>query len=362
MKAVILVGGGGTRLRPLTYAVPKALVPVLNRPLICHLIANLQRHGVTEIVLAASAADRRIEQTLGDGRDAGISLSYCYETEPLGSGLAVKQAARGFEDTFFVCNGDVVTDLDLMSMLAHHRQQGATMSIFLAPVADPSSYGVAEVDDSRRITRFVEKPLPGREPSNLVNAGTWLFEPEVLEHIPDEKMDGSVERLLIPALIADGGLVSGFVSDAYWMDVGTSERYLQVHRDLLDGRLSLTSGLDAAASPLMGEDCRIAPAVDIGPRVMLGARCRVETGVRLAGPSVLGEGCYLGEKAAVLRSVLWSGVRVGAGASVIDSIVGDGCSIGEEAIVEGSVLANGARVLPRAHLVGARLEPNEVAS
>jgi mannose-1-phosphate guanylyltransferase len=360
VDAVILVGGGGTRLRPLTYAVPKPLIPVLNRPLITHILTNLRRHGVRRVVLAASESDKRLEEALGNGTALGLELRYCYESEPLGSGLAVKQAARDFDAAFFVLNGDVISDLDLTAMAQRHREREAVMSIFLAPVDEPASYGIADVDATGRITRFVEKPPPGSAPSNWANAGTWLFEPEVLTHIPDEKMDGSIERLVMPALIADGRLVQGFPSDAYWMDVGTPERYLQLHRDVLEGRMPAC--LPSGEVGMQGAGSQVWQDAQIGANVLLGARCRVGGLARIEGPSVLGDNVVVREKAAVEGSVLWSGVKIGAGAIVRDSILGEGCWVGDDAVVEGAVLANGAKVQRGVKLSpGARLEPDEVA-
>jgi mannose-1-phosphate guanylyltransferase len=363
MNAVILVGGGGTRLRPLTYAVPKPLIPVVNRPLITHLIGNLRRHGVTDVVLAASAADKRIEEALGDGRELGVGLSYCYETEPLGSGLAVKQAARGFDRAFFVCNGDVISDIDLSRMREQHEQRRALLSISLSWVEDPSAFGVVELGDADRITRFVEKPPRTEAPSNWANAGTWLFEPDVLEHIPDERMDRSLEQLVFPSLIAEDFLVQGFPSRSYWMDVGTSERYLQLHADLLSGLLPgwVPDSLDRAA--VYNGSTRLAADARVGPRVILGEACSLGESATVLGPSVLGNGCSLGEKARVEHSVLWSDVQVGAGALVRRGILGTGCEVGAGAVVDGAVLADRVRVLPGARLgPGARLEPGEVAS
>jgi mannose-1-phosphate guanylyltransferase len=362
MNGVILVGGGGTRLRPLTYAVPKPLIPVLNQPLIARIIANLRRHGVDHVVLAAAASERRIEASLGDGAQLGVRLSYCYETEPLGSGLAVKQAALGFDGPFFVCNGDIITDLDLTAMADLHRERGATLSIALSSVEDPSGYGVVELAEADRITRFVEKPAPGDAPSSWANAGTWIFEPEVLKHIPDEKMDGSLERLVFPSLIADGFIVQGFTSDAYWMDVGTSERYLSLHYDILSGRLGgwLPEGAEESAS--LGQGCEVWPDASLSANVVLGRNCRVGGHARITGPAVLGDDCAVRDHATIERSVLWSDVKVGSGAVVRDSIVGAGCWIGDEAVVSGAVLANGARVKRGVRLApGARLEPEEVA-
>ncbi|HXH21336.1 MAG TPA: NDP-sugar synthase [Dehalococcoidia bacterium] len=363
MNAVILVGGGGTRLRPLTYAVPKPLIPVLNRPLISHLLDNLRRHGVDRVVFAASAQEKRIEEELGDGDGIGLEISYCYETEPLGSGLAVKQAAKGFDEPFFVCNGDVITDLDVADMAARHKERGAIVSISLAQVEDPSGYGVVEMDRTDRITRFVEKPPRSEAPSNFANAGTWIFDPSVLEHIPDEKMDRSLEQLVFPLLIADGYLVLGYPSDAYWMDVGTPERYLQLHYDLLKGRIPQWLPGDLRdGHPSVGVESQVWHDVRVEGRVILGRACRVGGMTRLAGPSVLGDRCDVRDKAVIERSVIWSNAKVGSEAVVRDSILGKGCWVGDGAVVEGAILADGAKVKRGVRLgPGARLEPDEVA-
>ncbi len=364
MNAVILVGGGGTRLRPLTYTVPKPLIPVINRPLISHLLDNLRRHGVDRIVFAASAGERRIEEVLSDGAGSGLDITYCYETEPLGSGLAVKEAAKGFTEAFFVCNGDVISDLDVADMAARHKERGAIISIALAEVEDPSGYGVVEMDRTDRITRFVEKPPRSEAASNFANAGTWLFEPEVLQHIPDEKMDRSLEQLVFPSLIAEGYLVMGYPSNAYWMDVGTSERYIQLHHDLLSGRIPqwLPGDLkDGQAS--IGVESQVWHDVVIQGRVIIGRACRIGGLTTIAGPTVIGDRCDIRDNATIQRSVIWNQAKIGAEAVVRDSVLGTGCWVGDGAVVEDSVLADGAKVKRGVHLgPGARLEPEEVAT
>jgi mannose-1-phosphate guanylyltransferase len=335
--------------------VPKPLIPVVNRPLILHILDNLRRYGVEHVVLAASASDRRIEEALGDGSAYGLSLSYSYETRPLGSGLAVKQAARDFDSAFFVCNGDVITDLDLSAMASRHREQEAILSISLGAVEDPSGFGVAELGAGEQIVRFIEKPPRAEAPSNWANAGTWIFEPEVLDYIPEERMDRSLEQLVFPTLIGEGLRVQGFTSQAYWMDVGTSERYLQLHHDLLDGKMPAC--LDHAVKT----DVPINGAA-VASNVIIGASCEISVGARIAGPTVLGSGCRVGEKASIHGSVLWDKVTISARAVVRDSILAEGCVVGEDAIVEGAVLANGARVSSGVRLTpGARLEPGETA-
>lgn len=341
MDAVILVGGNGTRLRPLTYAIPKALIPVLNQPLIQHLILSLRAHGVDNIVFAASASERRIEAALGDGQAFGLHLSYSYEEKPLGSGLAVKQAAQGFRRAFFVCNGDVVTDLDFGAMRRKHEEHGAILSISLSSVEDPSSFGVVALGENDRITRFVEKPPLAEAPSSWANAGSWLFEPDVLDHIPGDRMDGSLERLVFPKLIAEGRRVQGFTHDSYWMDVGTSQRYLQLHQDLL-----------ASAIPGLLPDGHTDGS-------LVGAGCQID-GVIL-GRCCLGDGVRVATGALVEDSVIWANTRVAAGATVRGSIISKDCLIGEGAIVTDSVLADGVTVKSGARLHGVRLEPNTIA-
>lgn len=363
MNAVILVGGGGTRLRPLTYTLPKALIPVINRPLIGHLLDNLRRHGVDRVVFAASAKEKRIEEALGDGAGTGLDISYCYETEPLGSGLAVKEAAKNFTDAFFVCNGDVITDLDVADMAARHRERGAIISISLAQVEDPSGYGVVEMDRSDRITRFVEKPPRAEAPSNYANAGTWIFEPAVLDHIPEEKMDRSLEQLVFPTLIAEGYMVMGYPSDSYWMDVGTSDRYLQLHYELLAGRIPQWLPGDLRDNkPSIGVESQVWHDVTFEGRVMLGRACRIGGATRILGPTVLGDRCDVRDNSVIERSVIWSQAKIGANAVVRNSILGRGVWVGDDAVIEDAILADGAKVKRGVHLgPGARLEPDEVA-
>ena len=210
--------------------------------------------------------------------------------------------------------------------------------------------------------RFVEKPARGEAPSSWANAGTWIFEPEVLQHIPDEKMDGSLERLVFPSLIADGFRVQGFPSGAYWMDVGTAERYAQLHADILDGRIDGWLPAAGAVDAVLGEDCEVWPDAVLGGRVMLGRGCRIGGLVQVTGPTVLGDACVVRDKACIERSVIWGGARIGSGAVVRDSIIGNDVWIGDDAIVEDAVIANGARVRRGARLPrGVRLEPDEVA-
>jgi mannose-1-phosphate guanylyltransferase len=244
-----------------------------------------------------------------------------------------------------------------------HREHKAILSISLASVEDPSGYGVVELGEAERIKRFVEKPPPGEAPSNWANAGTWLFEPEVLDYIPDERMDRSLEQLVFPTLIADGFVVQGFPSNGYWMDVGTCERYLQLHIELLSGQAPSLLPIELAGDkPSLGAACEVWQDAQLGAKVLLGAGCRIGGLVRIEGPSVLGDNSVIRDKAVVERSVCWSDVKIGSGAVVRDSILGRGCWVGDDAVVEHAVLADGSKVKRGVRLApGARLEPDEVA-
>jgi len=362
MHAVILAGGSGTRLRPLTYARRKELMPVLNRPLLEYRIENLREHGVVDIVIACSASARELRDHFKDGSALGVNLRYSFEQRPLGSGRAVKEAARsvGAEgETLVVCNGDILTNIDLTEMLAAHWKAHATMSMSLAAVDDPWNFGVVAVDDELAITAFVEKPPQGQEPSNLINAGTWLWEPEVLERIPDDESavrDQFAERELFPGLIADGLRLQGFEEDL-WVDVGAPDRYLRANALLLE-RLAA----QAETSPVTEGESLIAGDATFSGLVFVSDDCVISRGATIKGPTVIGPHCQVGAGATVEGCVLWERVNIGPDASVSRSILADGVRIGREARVSRGVIASGASVPDGARLAdGATLAPNETA-
>lgn len=343
MHAVILAGGAGTRLRPLTYARRKELVPLLNRPLLEYRLLNLKQHGVRDIVLACSQGARELEEHFGDGATLGVNITYSYEDRPLGSGRAVKEAAQaaGATGTIVVCNGDILTNVDLTAMIEQHRGTGATLSMSLAGVHDPWTYGVAEVDGDLRIRSFVEKPPQGTEPSNLINAGTWLWEPLMLDRIPDDETavrDGFSERVLFPGLIADGLRVQGFTEDL-WVDVGSPERYLLATRLLLERTMR---GLDAEIA--VGEGADVPESVQFDGHVLIGRGVRIGEGCSIIGPTVIGHDTTIGAGARIEASVLWEECRIGTGAQIARSILGAYCGIGDGAAVTDGVFGNAAEV------------------
>ena len=327
MRAVVLVGGFGTRLRPLTSDLPKQMLPIVERPMIEHVVGHLAAHGVEEVVLSLGFLPDAFRDAYSDGRCAGIPLHYAVEPAPLDTAGAIRFAVEdaGIDEAFLVLNGDVLTDLAVDELIVFHRASGAEATVSLTPVDDPSRYGVVPTDADGRVTGFVEKPPAGAAPCNWINAGTYVFEPSVIDRIePGRRV--SVEREVFPAM-ADEGVLYGLRSEAYWVDTGTPETYLGVQLDLLDGvRGPARSGVDDAA--------------EIHP----GATVR---------RSVIGPGAVVAEGSRVCDSVVMAGSRIGEGAVVDGSLVGRNATIGPDARVLGlSIVGHGAEVVAGEHLTG----------
>ena len=359
MQAVILVGGFGTRLRPLTRDVPKQMLPVVDRPMIEHVVAHLATHGVTRVVLSLGFRPEAFSDAYPDGTCAGLPLHYAVEPEPLDTAGAVRFAAieagirpgkwsgigsgrgtgtetgigsgggsgdrtgpdRGGSDTFLVLNGDVLTDLDITAMVASHRAAGAEATLALTEVDDPSRYGVVPTDAEGRVLGFVEKPDAASAPSRWINAGTYVLEPSILDRIPAGRRV-SIEREVFPAMAAEGCL-HAMQSDAYWIDTGTPEAYIGAQLDLVDGT--------------RGDLPAVHPSATVDPSA------EVQRSIVMVGATV-GPGAHL------LNSIVMDGGRVGAGAVVVDSVVGPGAHVGE-----GASLTD-LTVIGAAEMVGAGIE------
>ena len=321
MKAVVLVGGEGTRLRPLTLSAPKQMLPIVGVPMIERVLGHLARHGVDEAVLSLGYLPDAFMEAYPDGRAAGIRLSYAVEPEPLDTAGAVRFAATlaGIAETFVVVNGDVLTDLDLTSLVAFHRERRAEGTIALHPVADPSAFGVVPTDEEGRVTAFVEKPPRDEAPTNEINAGTYVLEASVLERIP-EGGRVSIERETFPAMVRDRCLFARS-DESYWLDTGTPAAYLEANFDYLNER----------RGPI------VAPGlVDRGESVFMEGESDVQGDV--VGPAVLFSGCVIEPGARVERSILGRGSVVSAGAVVADSVLMEGCHVAADAKVAGSVM------------------------
>jgi mannose-1-phosphate guanylyltransferase len=329
VKAVVLIGGRGTRLRPLTVSTPKPLLPVVNKPFLRYQLEVLRGH-VDEVVLCA-ADPRPFSRELG-ARACGIKLRYLTEERPLGTGGAVKNAAAALtrESQFLVLNGDVLNHLDVTAFVKAHRKAGAAATIALTRVADPTLYGLVETDAAGRIARFLEKPSADEATGNVVNAGAYIFERSVLDLIPAGQTV-SLEREVFPSLI-EGSRLHSYESRGYWIDIGTLERYLQVHLDLLAGRTGL---------PLPP---KTRPSLD-GGRVALGEGARVHETVRFSGNVSVGARCRVDAGAILRDCVVLDGARIGANARVERCVVGPRCTVGERAaLVKALALAAGSIV------------------
>lgn len=333
MRAVILIGGMGTRLRPFTLATPKPLLPVLNRPFLEYQFQVLSRHGVKEVVLCTSYRADSFRRAFGTGARLGLKISYVRERIPLGTGGALKNAEDLLKGTTLVLNGDVLNAFDLGAFLKFHRARKAEISIALTRVKDPTRYGLVITDEKGLVRRFLEKPSWDEVVSNSINAGAYLFEPSVLAHIPKGK-PYSLERGLFPERLAEGARIAGYVAPGYWIDIGSVEAYLQVHLDLLGGLAPFKPG--AKARPFKNQD---------GARVTAGAGTRAAEFARFAGAVSLGAGVRVGRGASLTDCVVLDGARIGDGARLERCVVGPRARVGTHATLgPGAALAGGSSV------------------
>jgi len=355
MDAIVLVGGEGTRLRPLTYDIPKQMLPIVDRTLVEHVVTWLGRNGATRAILSLGYRPDAFIEAFPTGTIGGVTLAYAVEPERLDTAGAVRFAARcgGVDERFVVMNGDVLTDLELASLVSFHIEHGAEASISLAPVADPSPFGVVPTDADARVVDFVEKPPHGNAPTNLVNAGVYVLEPSVLDHIPPGR-PVSIERETFPLLIA-AGTIFALASDAYWVDTGTPAKYMQAQLDILRGLRSPESrpsadevapGFYVARGAVVAGE--LSGVAYVGPDAMVAAGASMTDAVLAARAQVLTTG-------RVERSALLAGAVVCEGCVVSDSIVGPGAVIAAGARVEHmSVVRGGAEVPAGALLSGDR--------
>ena len=343
MRAVILAGGEGTRLRPLTLSTPKPVVPVVDRPFLCHQLDLLARAGVREVVFSVAYRPERVEAVFGDGNAFGVRIRYAVEETRLGTGGAVRHALELLDDRTVVMNGDVLTDVDLSALLARHAAAGASATILLTPVPNPSAYGLVETDPDGRVTRFLEKPKPDEITTDTINAGIYILETRIVDLIPPG-VNHSIERGFFPALLARGDLVLGPVHRGYWIDIGTPAKYLQVHRDILRGRFPVALRAEATRGGFVAAGARVSAQAELEGPFFVGPGCEVEAGARLGPDAVLVSHVRVRPGASVRDSVLWSGAEAAEGASVEASLVGPGVRIGRHAHVRCGLLGEGSVV------------------
>jgi mannose-1-phosphate guanylyltransferase len=355
VQALILAGGEGTRLRPLTTTVPKPVVPLVDRPFIAFMLEWLRRHGVDDVIMSCGFLAAGVRNVLGDGHAYGLRIRYVEEPRPLGTGGALKHAEPLLDERFLMLNGDTLTDLDLSAQIAQHEATGAVGTLALVEVEDPSGYGLVRLAADGRVREFIEKPSADMVDVNTVSAGAYVLERSVLELLEPEQ-PASIEREVFPRLVGDG--LFGRVADGYWLDIGTPERYLQGTFDILEGVVATAvqerlgdQFLSVAADVVSGG--RIIPASIVEPG------CRLGTGTRIGGRVVLERDVSVGDETMIERAVVMQGAEIGAHCVLRGCIVAGGVRIGDHTHVEGlavigegvtvgadNVITNGARLFP----------------
>ncbi len=359
MRAVIMAGGSGSRLRPLTCDLPKPMVPVLNRPVMDYTVDLLKKHGIQEIAVTLAYLPRVVKDYFEDGTDFGVSFQYFVEDAPLGTAGSVKNAAGFLPETFVVISGDALTDLDISDAVAFHKERGSLATLVLHRQQIPLEYGVVITDKENRITRFLEKPSWGEVFSDTVNTGIYILEPEVLDYVsPGKQFDFSKD--VFPKLLEDNKPMYGYVADCYWCDIGDLRSYRQAQFDVLEGKVAVEVGGTLQKPGIwLGKDCHVAEDVTITPPVYVGKGCTIGQGARIGPLTVLNDFCLIEDRASLKRTVAWKDSSVARGAEVRGATICDSVCVGPKArlfddsvvgcrtvLEQGVTLRQGAKVWP----------------
>ena len=340
MKAILLAGGKGTRLRPLTVHTPKPIVPIFDRPFLHYQLDLLKRVAeIDEVVLSLNYQPRRIEEIFGDGGESGLPIRYVVEPAPLGTAGAIRYAGDSLRESVVVFNGDVLTQVDLAAVIRLHRERKARATIVLTPVDNPSAYGLVETDADGNVGRFLEKPKADEITCDTINAGIYVLEPETFDRIPRDT-PWSIERSFFPSLIERAETFVAYVYRGYWIDIGTPEKYTQVHRDIMDGRFKTPIFNGNGPRTWISPEARIEDGASVEGPAFVDAGAVVKAGARIGPYTVLGRHCHIEEHATVERSILWANTRVGQDAVVRGSILGRHTHIGRSAVLDDVVLGD----------------------
>ncbi len=341
MKAILLAGGKGTRLRPLTIHTPKPIVPIFNRPFLHYQLDLLRRvPEIDEVVLSLNYQPRRIEEIFGDGSGTGVRIRYVVEPVPLGTAGAVRYAGESLHESVVVFNGDVLTQIDLAAVIALHRERQAKATIVLTPVDNPTAYGLVEVDDRNNVRRFLEKPTADEITCNTINAGIYVLEPDTFDRIPKDTA-WSIERSFFPSLIERRETFVAYVYPGYWIDIGTPEKYMQVHRDIMDGRYRADPFDKAPATAWVSPGARVEEGAIVEAPCFIDEGAVVKSGSRIAPYSVVGRDCHIEEQAVIDQAIVWANSSIRQEAVVRRSILGRHCHIGRSVLIDkGAVLGD----------------------
>ena len=352
MKAVVLAGGLGTRLRPLTLNTPKPIVPIFDRPFLYQQIELLrQLPDIDEIILSLNYQPEAVERVVGDGSDLGIHIRYVVEPTPLGTGGAVKYACHGVQGTVIVFNGDVLTDTDLGAVVALHQDRQARATIVLTPVDNPSAYGLVETDNEGNVTQFLEKPNPDEITCDTINAGIYVLDTDTFDRIPDAT-NWSIERQFFPSLVERRETFVAHVDRGYWLDIGTPDKYVQAHRDIMAGRCrAYPFAGRQGQDPLVSPEATVSATAELETPCFVAGGARIEGGARVAPHTVVGRDCAIGAGAVVEGGILWPGTTLGPGAVVTDAILGHNVRVDAHARVgAGAVIGDGSVITPYSRL------------
>lgn len=341
MQALILVGGEGTRLRPLTSTVPKPVVPLVDRPLISFMLEWLRGHGIDDVIMSCGFLATSVRNVLGDGSGLGIRLRFVEEPDPRGTAGALKFAESLLDERFVMLNGDVLTDLDLSAQIAQHEATGAKATLALVPVADPTAYGLVHLQEDRSVRDFVEKPSPDAIDTNMISAGAYVLEREILELVAAER-NVSIEREVWPLLVGKG--LYGFPSHSYWLDIGSPERYLQGTFDIIEGNVR-TPVSERLGSDWLAVDADAEVSGRVIPPAVLERGVRVAEGAHVGSLVVLAEDVSVAAGSTVERSVILKGSEIAENCALRDCIVAAGCRIGPRTrIGDGAVIGEGVTI------------------
>jgi NDP-sugar pyrophosphorylase family protein len=332
MQSLILAGGKGTRLRPLTMHTPKPIVPIANQPFLLYQLELLKRADVRDVILSLSYQPQKIEDKLGDGTDFNVRISYAVETSPLGTAGAYRNAASLISETTVVFNGDVLTDIDLNEVIRLHRERQAVATIVLTTVPNPTAYGLVETEPDGRVRRFLEKPKLEDVTCNTINAGIYILEPRVLDYVPEGE-PFMFEYGVFPRLLEHNEPFFAYISRDYWRDIGTASSYLAANLDVIAGRVKLL------ASPSAERGEKFDSTAEVEPPSAVDSSCTLKPGAQIIN-SVVSRNCYIEDRARIENSVVRGGTRIGAGSTVQDAVIGKGCHIGKAVEIKGAVLGD----------------------
>ena len=353
MKAVIIAGGLGTRLRPLTYNTPKPIVPVANRPFIVHQIELLKQHGVTEVILNLHYLPEAIKMALGDGSDLGVKIFYSIEVDPLGTAGAVKNAEEFFanyNEPLIVFNGDILTDINISKVVELHKKKKAKATLTLTPVEDPTAYGLVLTEEDGRVTSFLEKPsfeqVEGLTKTEI-NAGIYILDPKIFKNVP-KNVRYMFEHDLFPKLLADGEKVYGYTSERFWLDIGNNKKYKIAHEAILRGEVAVRIfGTREKGGYWVGKESRIAKSSKVFGNSLIGEKVRIQENSIIKDYSVLGERTFVGSNATLDHTIVWQGCQIGDHVSLTDCVIGfncrieSNCSLSDVVLADHSVIAKG---------------------